>query len=364
MKTEKERWNLAAKEYALKVESKNSQGFLIREKCLNPYLFPALSNVKGKKILDYGCGDGWLAGELKQKGAEVKGCDISDKFIDIARKKHPGIEFKVIDEITPYADNEFDIVICNIVLHIIKNYQKVLDEIYRITKPDGEAIITIMHPAHYKAEIADLSKKEERLKIKVEETVPVVYYRRVPEIYEEAFDKTGFKITKKQECIAKEVISSELRKYSEKPFFLLYDIKKWVRYAASAVMRNKEGLVLMAKRAPTKFPFPNTWSIPSTSYTKEEDPKHVLKKVIKKKLGLDIEIVKEIGHKEGKQANYWLKMTDYEVLAKGIPMPNKEDYTETKYFDILKEYKDKPREKLGFCIQVALEYLNKKRFNQ
>jgi hypothetical protein len=83
-----------------------------------------------------------------------------------------------------------------------------------------------MHPSYYKAEIADFSKKEERLKIKVEETVSVIYYRRAPEIYEEAFDKTGFRITKKQECIAKEVISPELKKYSEKPFFLLYELKK------------------------------------------------------------------------------------------------------------------------------------------
>jgi ubiquinone/menaquinone biosynthesis C-methylase UbiE len=358
MKTEKERWNLAAKEYTKKVESKESQGFLIREKCLNPYLFDALSNVKDKKILDYGCGDGWLSNELKKKGADVKGCDISDKFIEIARKKHPEIEFNVIGEKTPYKDNEFDIVVSNIVLHITKDYKNVLNEIYRVLKPNGKCIATIMHPQYYKEEQINLSKPEEKLEIKVEGSIPVIYYKRNPEIYENAFNETGFKIKNKVECIAKDQMPQELRKYSEKPFFLLYEIEKWVRYAASAVIRNKEGLVFMAKRAPTKFPFPNTWSIPSTSYEKGENPKEALKNALKKKLGIDIEVGKDIGSKEGKQANYWLRMTDYEVnITKGAPSPNKEDYTETGYFDILKEYKDKPREKLGFCIQLALEKL-------
>lgn len=358
MKAEKERWNIVAKEYSKKVEGKESQGFLIRENCLNPYLFSSLGDVKGKKILDYGCGDGWLSGKLKERGADIEGCDISEKFIDIAKKNYPDIKFSVINKKTSYKDNEFDIVLSNIVLHITEDYKNLLNEMYRILKPNGKCIVTIMHPRHYKEEQINLSKPEEKLEIKVEGSIPVVYYKRNPEIYEKAFNDAGFKINNKIECIAKSLISPELKKYSEKPFFLLYETEKWIRYAASAVMSNEKGLVLMAKRAPTKFPFPNTWSIPSTSYKKGEDPKQVLKKVIKKKLGLDIEIVKELGSKEGKQANYWLKMTDYEVkIIKGIPAPNKEDYTEAKYFDIIKEYQNKPKEKLGFCIQVALEKL-------
>ena len=359
--SEKERWEKAAVEYSKKVENKESQGFLIREKCLNPYLFESLGNVSGKKILDYGCGDGWLAGELKQKGAKVKGGDISKKFIDIAKQKNPGIEFKVIDETTLFNDNEFDIVVCNIVLHITKNYKQVLNEIYRITKPNGRAIITIMHPSYYKAEIADFSKKEEKLKIKVEETVPVIYYRRAPEIYEEAFDKTGFMIIKKQECIAKEVISPELKKYSEKPFFLLYELKKWIKYAASAIIYDNKGNVLIAKRSPTKFPFPNVWSLPSTSFKEGKDPQKVLRNALIRKLGIETKIGRIIGTKEGKQANYWLKMADYEVkIIKGTPVPNKKDYTGAKYLDIEKICRNKPKEKKGFCVQVLFEHLSKK----
>jgi len=226
MKTETQRWNLAAEEYSKKVESKNSQGFLIRENCLNPYLFSALGNVRGKKILDYGCGDGWLANELKKKGAYAKGCDISDKFIEIARKKYPGIEFDIIKKKTPYKSNEFEVVVSNIVLHITEDYKNVLNEMYRILKPGGKCIATMMHPQYYKEEMINLSKPEEKLEIKVEGSIPVIYYKRNPEIYEKAFKEAGFKIISRVDCIAKRVINRELRKYSEKPFFLLYELKR------------------------------------------------------------------------------------------------------------------------------------------
>lgn len=226
MKSEKKRWNKVAEEYSKKIESKDSQGFLIRENCLNPYLFSALGNVKGKAILDYGCGDGWLTSQLKEKGADVKGCDISEKFIEIAREKYPDIGFEVIEESAPYSDNEFDVVAINIVLHITKEYCMVLDEAYRLLKPKGRCMVTIMHPLYYKEEQIDLKKEEEKLEIKVEGNIPVIYYRRNPEIYEKAFQDAGFEILKKVECIAQKEISPELKKYSEKPFFLLYELQK------------------------------------------------------------------------------------------------------------------------------------------
>jgi len=226
MISEKERWNKVARTYSKKIEEENSQGFLIREKSLNPYLFKALRNVKSKKVLDYGCGDGWLCGWLKNRGAKVVGCDISERFIKLAKEKYKGIEFKVTNNKTSYKNNEFDIIVCNIVLHITKNYEKILNEMYRILKPMGKAIITIMHPDYYKSEIANFSKNQETLKIKVEGDIPVTYYRRNQNSYEKAFQKAGFKIKKKQECKAKGKKIKEIKKYFEKSFFLLWELTK------------------------------------------------------------------------------------------------------------------------------------------
>lgn len=361
---ERQRWNKAALEYSKKIEDKDAKGFLIRDKVLNPYLFLALDNVKGKKILDYGCGDGWLCEKLKKEGSEVKGCDISDKFLDIARKKYPGIEFTLIDNKTPYQDNEFDIVICNIVLHITKNYKQVLQEIYRIIKPEGKLVVTIMHPSYWKAEQSDFSKKQEAVEVKVEDSVPVIHYRRNIEIYEKAFEELGFRIIQKQECLAKKKISEELKKYSEKPFFLLWELEKWVKYSAAAAIFNDAGEVLIARRSKTKFPFPDTLSIPSTSYKKTENPKKALKKAIKNKLGVDTDILESIGKKEGKQTNCWVKMTVYRAkIVGGEIIPDQLNYSYAEFLPPIETLGDIKGEQ-GFCTQVLLEKLKQNKLQK
>jgi ubiquinone/menaquinone biosynthesis C-methylase UbiE len=227
MSSEREEWDKVAEKYSKNIESKDSPGFLIRDKVLNPYLFEAIGNVKGKNVLDYGCGDGGLCNELSKLGAQAEGVDISSKFVEIAKKKYPKIRFELMEENkTNYPDNQFDIVVCNIVLHITKDYKQVLKEIYRIAKPEGKLVVTIMHPDHWKAEQADFSKEEEIIKVMVENSVPVTYYRRGQEIYQKAFNHAGFKIIIKKECTSKEILSEELRKYHEKPFFLLWELKK------------------------------------------------------------------------------------------------------------------------------------------
>jgi 2-polyprenyl-3-methyl-5-hydroxy-6-metoxy-1,4-benzoquinol methylase len=49
-----------------------------------------LEDVRGKKILDVGCGPGLYAFLLIKKGAIVKGIDISKEVIGIAKKRGPG----------------------------------------------------------------------------------------------------------------------------------------------------------------------------------------------------------------------------------------------------------------------------------
>src|SRR3989344_7974500 len=80
------------------------------EKFHNEYLempttLKLLGNVKGKKILDLGCGTGIYAKILTRKGAKVKGIDISKEEIKIARRENPKVEFKLGNsEKLPYTN--------------------------------------------------------------------------------------------------------------------------------------------------------------------------------------------------------------------------------------------------------------------
>ena len=54
---------------------------------LNPSVEGLLGDVKGKHMLDAGCGEGYLSRYYASKGAIVTGVDFSQNLIEIAKKK-------------------------------------------------------------------------------------------------------------------------------------------------------------------------------------------------------------------------------------------------------------------------------------
>ena len=110
-------------------------------------LFP---EVYGKSILDAACGPGKYAEILLSKGAKVTGFDISPEMIKLARErnKDSGIFF-VHDLTTPFNkldDASFDIVLCALALHYVKNWNLTIKEFQRVLKPDGILVLSIEHP--------------------------------------------------------------------------------------------------------------------------------------------------------------------------------------------------------------------------
>lgn len=64
------------------------------------------SDLRGKRVLDAGCGTGALAFELAARGADVLGVDISPQLVEIARKRTPAniagsLEFRAGDMLSP-----------------------------------------------------------------------------------------------------------------------------------------------------------------------------------------------------------------------------------------------------------------------
>ena len=61
----------------------------------DPVLWKLAGEVRGMRVLDVGCGTGYLSRQLNDSGAHVTGVDLSARMIDIARRKHPDITFHV-----------------------------------------------------------------------------------------------------------------------------------------------------------------------------------------------------------------------------------------------------------------------------
>jgi ubiquinone/menaquinone biosynthesis C-methylase UbiE len=103
-----------------------------------------ISSLNPKSLLDLGCGTGNILLKLCQnENIKLYGLDISSKMIDIAKNNlNDKVELKVGDsEFIPWQDNSFELVVCNASFHHYPHPEKVLKEIKRVLKPNGNLII-------------------------------------------------------------------------------------------------------------------------------------------------------------------------------------------------------------------------------
>ena len=96
------------------------------------------SNRHKLKLLDMGCGTGVFTSKLQHMNFEMYGVDISSESIKIAKEKYNEIEFSVGDiESTSFDDATFDIVLLSGVLHHFNDFNKVIQECYRVLNKGG-----------------------------------------------------------------------------------------------------------------------------------------------------------------------------------------------------------------------------------
>ncbi len=110
------------------------------------YAYSILGNLEGKRLLDYGAGDGWNTICFAKAKANVHAIDISEKGIELIKKKAQanGVEQYVTAEVqncykTHFQTNTFDIIYGGGVLHHL-DIEAAGQEISRILHPRGVAV--------------------------------------------------------------------------------------------------------------------------------------------------------------------------------------------------------------------------------
>jgi 2-polyprenyl-3-methyl-5-hydroxy-6-metoxy-1,4-benzoquinol methylase len=120
---------------------------------IDPVVKELLGSVKGKKVIEIGCGNGYFSRALAKRGAKVTALDISVEMIAIAsaekKKKSLGIAYLVRDaaRLRCVKNGSFDLAVANMVFMDIVNIKAAVKEIGRVLKPNGKLVFSILHSA-------------------------------------------------------------------------------------------------------------------------------------------------------------------------------------------------------------------------
>ena len=134
-----ERWETLTRDDLLFADA----DFLDHETWIRPAV-AAMGPLRGKAVLDYGCGHGMAAVVFARAGAAVTAFDLSPGYVAEAEARATAngvrINFAVADaEELPFADNSFDAVWGNAILHHL-DLRRAGAELYRVLKPGGVAV--------------------------------------------------------------------------------------------------------------------------------------------------------------------------------------------------------------------------------
>lgn len=136
-------YNLYGNEFVEKDEKNRDK------KRISSLVLSYFKNVRGKKILDAGCGTGRECEILAKRGAKVFGIDVSEFMLKVAKKrcKDLGVKFFQRDmEKTGFCDESFDFVLAILSIQYKRNIKKVFREFWRILKNGGKILVVVPHP--------------------------------------------------------------------------------------------------------------------------------------------------------------------------------------------------------------------------
>lgn len=156
-----------------------------------------LGDVSGRRVLDFGCGEGVFLVEAAEAGADVLGIDPNDELAEAACRRVPGAEVMVggVERLADVPSDSVDVVLAANVLAYMTNEEesRYYREAHRILHPDGVMVVTHSNElfdmytlnrysveffqAHFDAEIAALlvaGEEPDRITFNIREN-PLAY---------------------------------------------------------------------------------------------------------------------------------------------------------------------------------------------
>ena len=127
-------------------------GDLWHRALIDPTLCRVLGPVRGLRVLEVACGNGYLARRFARDGAaEVVGVDRSPVAIRLAARRGRAAGSSARFEVGEatrlrFAAGSFDLVVANMALMDIRDADRAISEAARVLAPGGRLVFSINHP--------------------------------------------------------------------------------------------------------------------------------------------------------------------------------------------------------------------------
>lgn len=111
----------------------------------------SIAPLKGKKVLDVGCGGGILSEGMADHGADVTGIDLGEKALRVAKlhllESGLSIDYKLqsAESLAEEQPGQFDILTCLEMLEHVPDPASVVDACARLVKPDGHVFFSTIN---------------------------------------------------------------------------------------------------------------------------------------------------------------------------------------------------------------------------
>jgi 2-polyprenyl-3-methyl-5-hydroxy-6-metoxy-1,4-benzoquinol methylase len=230
-------YNQVADHYAAIIATWAKAEFSLYHHLILPLVLRYLGDIANQKLLDAGCGEGYLARLLASRGAQVTAIDVAPRLIELAQTQDPqGLATYQVHDLSqplpPYAQF-FDLVVSNLVLNDVPDYRGYIATLGAVTKPGGRLVLSMNNPysavirekvqSYFDADTAILYRGLAGA------GVPVYFFHRTLEQYITAFSESGFLLRRLSDApIAAEQAHKlpEDKRHYRFPFFMILEFVK------------------------------------------------------------------------------------------------------------------------------------------
>src|SRR5690625_103533 len=187
----------------------------------NEAIVSTLKNLYPTRVLDMGCGEGWLSRTLENEGINTVGVDGSLTLIEEAKRSHNDGEYyhmtyeEFVDQPKPFSYT-FDVAVFNFSL-LAKEIEPLLSAVKDLLSSSGHLVIQTLHPFNFGHPYVNHWKEENHEKIGRGYKKPMPWYFRTISGWKDVLNGVGLTIV---DCI--EPINTE----SLKPESLLLVCQK------------------------------------------------------------------------------------------------------------------------------------------